>query len=107
MLYKINYNKIKLAMKRILNYINDLTLDENTEQIIRGEMETGLIMNQVSQFNRWNHNEQNQYMVKLNDRSKQITKPYKLLTVLLLIDNIIKTNTEIDLPPMSFPSLKE
>ena len=94
-------------MKRILNYINDLALDANTERIINGEIETGLVLNQVSQFNRWDLNEQSLYMVKLNDRTKQITKPYKLLTVLLLIDNILKTNTEVELPQLTFPSLKE
>jgi len=46
-------------------------------------------------------------MLKLTDRIKQITKPYKLLTVLCLIDNILKTNTEVDLPPLTFPSLKQ
>jgi hypothetical protein len=45
-------------------------------------------------------------MIKLNDRIKQITKPFKLLTALLLVDTILKTNTEIALPNLTFPNLK-
>jgi hypothetical protein len=51
-------------------------------------------------------NDQTIYMVKLTDRIKQITKPYKLLTVLLLIDTILKTNSELEMPRLVFSALK-
>lgn len=63
-------------------------------------------MGQTSKFNRLGLEEQNNYLVKLNDRIKQITKPYKLLNVLLLVDTILKTNTEIDLPKITYPNLR-
>ncbi len=51
--------------------------------------------------------EQMNYMIKLKDRIKQITKPYKLLSVLLLIDVILQQNDKLKLPHLEFSSLKE
>lgn len=72
-------------MKRLLNFINDLDMDERTEHIINGVLDNNALPIKVREFSMLPTNEQQVYMFKLAERVKQITKPYKLLTVMLLI----------------------
>lgn len=44
-------------------------------------------------------------MNKLSERIRQITKPYKLLTVMLFIDTLMKSNSKIALPAIEYPNL--
>ena len=46
-------------------------------------------------------------MSKLNERIKQITKPYKALSVLALVDSFMKRGLLTCLPHMEFNELKE
>ena len=79
-------------MKKILNIVNSIDLDSNSERIIQGDLEPGLIMAKTSEFNRLEKNDKDIYMDKLMSRVKKITKPRKLLSVLLLLDHFMKTN---------------
>jgi hypothetical protein len=76
------------------------------EKILNGEMEQGLIMGKVSEFNRLEVTQQHAYMLKVNDRIKQITKPRKLLAVLLFLDRVMRSNSDFSLPELTFPALK-
>lgn len=46
-------------------------------------------------------------MSKLNERIKQITKPFKALSVLALVDSFMKRGLLTCLPHMEFKELKE
>ena len=50
--------------------------------------------------------EQAVYMVKLRERVKNITKPYKLLTVLLFFDQLMKSSVDVVYPQVAFLGLK-
>ena len=64
-------------------------------------------MGKVCEFNRLDAIEQNAFRYKLMERVKKITKPYKLITVLLLVDQLMKTSNNFDLPEFSFLSLRQ
>ena len=63
-------------------------------------------MAKVSEFNRLDCHEQNAYRYKLMERVKKMTKPNKLLSVLLLLDHMMKTSNSFELPELSFLSLR-
>lgn len=86
--------------------MNSLDMDEQTEKIINGELEAGLLMGQASIFNRMSAYDQTAYMIKFTQRVKKITKPFKLLTVMLFMDCLVKTNNEFKMPELTYPELK-
>jgi hypothetical protein len=82
-------------MKRLLNFINDLDMDERTEHIIDGVLDNNALPIKVREFGEMGAEDQSVYLFKLAERMKQITKPYKLLTVMTLIDQITKANPQL------------
>jgi hypothetical protein len=53
-------------MNRLLNYLNDLVMDDNTEKIINGELEPNSIDEKVQEFNALHVEKRYAYMGRLN-----------------------------------------
>ena len=87
-------------MNKITNFINDTQMDAMTEKIINGELTHNIIYEKVLEFNALAVDLKQIYLYKLAQRLTKIKKPHKLLSVLLLLDNLSKCN-----PRLSFPNV--
>lgn len=92
-------------MDKLLNYLNDLNMDDHSERIINGELEPNSIDEKVQAFNSLNVEKRYAYMGKLNERISKIKKPHKLLSVLLLVDHIYQCNPRMVMPQAYVSSL--
>ena len=93
-------------MKKILNYLNCLDMDQTTEHIISGEVASHIFSLKAREVSHLTVEDQSLYMSTLSQRMSQTTKPHKMLSVLALVDNILKTVPNTSLPKYQFNDLK-
>lgn len=85
-------------MNKIVNFINDTQMDAMSEKIINGELTNNIIYDKVVEFNALAVDLKQIYLYKLGQRLTKIKKPHKLLSVLLLLDNLFKCNPRLPFP---------